>query len=367
MGLSKAHALGWTRRFETGSRNLITDVPGVTVGQVTLAEGEINTGVTAILPHRGDLFRDKVAAGLDVINGFGKSIGLVQLKELGVIETPIILTNTMSVGTAYTALTRYMLERGPEIGVTTSTVNSLVLECNDGRLNDIRGMHVKEEHVLEAIRNAGEEFEEGAVGAGRGMVCLGFKGGIGSSSRVLEADGGTYTIGALILSNFGSSGRLTVQGRKLGEELLDRVREARKKREELQEGEKKPDYMTPPSEAEDTKDKGSIVIIIATDLPLSDRQLSRVSRRSAAALARTGSFYGNGSGDIAVTFSTSNIIPHFSDRKILVTKMFHDEEMDPVFECAAEAVEEAVISSLWHADTVTGVRGNTWFGIREFL
>ena len=178
-------------KWKHGPRNLITDVPGVKVGQVTLRQGEINTGVTAILPHERNLFQEKVMAGAAVINGFGKSAGLVQVEELGTIESPIILTNTLSVGTALTAMVKYMMAQNPDIGVETGTVNCLVTECNDGRLNDIRGLHVTEEHVLQAVKSAAEDFEEGAVGGGTGMVCLGLKGGIGSSSRQFEADGKT--------------------------------------------------------------------------------------------------------------------------------------------------------------------------------
>lgn len=176
-------------RIKKGQKNLITDVPGVKVGHVTLNHGEIKTGVTAILPHGGNMFKEKVMASSSVINGFGKSLGLVQIDELGTIETPIIMTNTLSVGTAATGLVKYMLEQNDDIGKTTGTVNSVVVECNDGFLNDIRGLHVKEDHVFEAIENAKEDFEEGSVGAGTGMSCFQLKGGIGSSSRVVELDG----------------------------------------------------------------------------------------------------------------------------------------------------------------------------------
>ncbi|MBQ6583233.1 MAG: P1 family peptidase [Mogibacterium sp.] len=326
------------RRWPSGSRNLISDVPGVTVGHVTHREGSIQTGVTAVLPHPGNLFRDKVMAGCCVINGFGKSIGLLQLQELGSIETPILLTNTMSVGTAYTALCRYMMEADPDIGVTTGTVNCLVTECNDGRLNDIRGMHVTEEDIPAAIRAASADFAEGAVGGGTGMTCLGLKGGIGSASRVLSADGSSYTIGALVMSNFGAAGNLVMDGRH---------------------------YDT--SAGASSRDKGSIIILIATDLPLSERQLERVARRSAVALGRTGSYLGNGSGDIAIAFTTANRIPHESSGGILTFGRLHEDLLDQVFEATAETVEEAILSSLWHADTVTGVRGTTVTGLRDFL
>ena len=208
MGLNKESGLK-IGRGTPGPRNLITDVPGVTVGHVTIRDGaDVNTGVTAILPHQGNIFQDKVMAASAVINGFGKSMGLVQVEELGTIETPIIMTNTLSIGTAATGLIKYMLQQNEDIGVKTGTVNPLVCECNDGRLNDIRGLHVKEEHVFEAIANCSEDFEEGVVGSGTGMCCLGLKGGIGSASRIVPVDGKDYTVGALVMSNFGGAGNL---------------------------------------------------------------------------------------------------------------------------------------------------------------
>ncbi|QIB69822.1 P1 family peptidase [Aminipila butyrica] len=342
MGLPKDCQVSIRSRFEKGQRNLITDVPGVQVGHVTLKEPEknIHTGVTAILPHTGNLFRNKVLAGSSVINGFGKSVGLVQVEELGNIETPIIMTNTFGVGTAINALTKYMLKENSDIGTTTGTVNCLVTECNDGELNDIRGMHVDEDHVLQALGDCGAVFEEGAVGAGTGMCCLGVKGGIGSASRLVLCDGQHYTIGAILMSNFGMSGNLMIDGRRI---------DTRNK--------------VPRSEAE----KGSVIIVLATDIPLNERQLKRVAKRSVVALSRTGSFLGNGSGDIAIAFSTANIMPHYSEKNIIEMKMFHDDAIDKVFEATAEAVEEAVVSSLYHAETVKGIRGKEALALKEFL
>ena len=326
-----------------GKRNLITDVPGVKVGHVTVRDGkDVNTGVTAILPHPGNLFRDKVMAAAAVINGFGKSMGLVQVEELGTIETPIVMTNTLSIGTAATALIRYMLAQNEDIGRTTGTVNPLVCECNDGGLNDIRGLHITEEHVFDAIANASEEFAEGAVGSGTGMRCLGFKGGIGSASRVVTLDGTDYTVGALVMSNFGSAGNLMIDGRHVGREIKERL-----------DGE--------------TKDKGSIIMILATDIPLSERQLKRVARRAGVGLARTGSYYGNGSGDIAIAFTTANRVPHYNKGAFVDMKMMDDSSIDPVFAMSAEAVEEAIISSLYHAATTTGRDGRVQHGLREYI
>ncbi len=340
MGLPENSGLCLHAKWPAGRRNLISDVPGVTVGNVTINEEDIHTGVTAVIPHGGNLFREKVMAGVSVINGFGKSTGLLQIRELGTIETPIVLTNTFSTGTAWTALARYMLEQNEDIGVTTGTVNCVVTECNDGRLNDIRGMHVREEHVREALACAGEEFEEGAVGGGTGMVCLGLKGGIGSASRVVKADGTDYTVGALVMTNFGEPGNLVIGGRH---------------------------YDTGICQEAEKKDRGSVIILAATDIPLNERQLERVAKRSMIALGRVGSFCGNGSGDIAIAFSTANRLPHYSDTDIIPAKMFYDEHIDMVFEAAVEAVEEAIVSSLYHAETMTGIRGNTYMGLREFL
>lgn len=328
--------------FPAGERNLITDVPGVRVGHVTLSDGDVQTGVTAIIPAEGNLFAQKVPAACHVINGFGKAAGLVQVQELGTIETPIVLTNTFGVGTGVNALIRYSLADNEDIGLTTGTVNPVVLECNDGRLNDIRGMHVKEEHVLEALACASEDFAEGAVGSGTGMCCLGLKGGIGSASRLVELDGKSYTIGALVMSNFGSEGNLMIDGRHAGREISAR-----------QEGEQ--------------KDKGSIIMLLATDIPLSERQLRRICKRAGVGLARTGSYYGNGSGDIAIAFTTANRVPHYSKSAFIDMKMIDDEKIDPVFAMSAEAVEEAIISSLWHAETLTGRDGKVQHGLREFI
>lgn len=327
-------------RGQSGAKNLITDVPGVTVGHVTLRDGDrMCTGVTAILPHGGDLFHDKVMAASCVFNGYGKTIGLVQVDELGTIESPIILTNTLSVGTAATAVVKYMMERNPDIGREAGTVNPVVCECNDGSLNDIRALFVKEEHVLDAIEGCAADFTEGAVGAGTGMCCLGFKGGVGSASRVVTLDGKDYTVGVLVLSNFGSAGRLMIDGRPVGWEIQEAMAE--------------------------TPDKGSIIMVIATDVPLSERQLKRVARRAGVGLSRTGSYMGNGSGDIAIAFTTANRLPHTSDTALLPFSMVVDDRLDPVFDMVAEAVEEAIVSSLWHAETTHGRDGRVMRGLKE--
>ncbi|MCI9562674.1 MAG: P1 family peptidase [Oscillospiraceae bacterium] len=341
MGIPRIEPLELHATLPSGPRNLITDVAGVRVGHATVQQGEVNTGVTAVLPHPGNLFLDKVMASAAVINGFGKSAGILQVQELGTIETPILLTNTLSVGTAFTGLCRYVLEQNAGAGVYTGSVNCLVTECNDGRLNDIQGLHVREEHVLQAISAAGETFEEGAVGGGTGMCCLGLKGGIGSASRVVELDGTACTVGALVMANFGRAGDLMIGGRHIDTRSAgDRLA---------------------------VKDDGSIIMLLATDVPLSERQLGRMARRTAVALGRTGSYCGNGSGDIAIAFTTANRVPHRGGAAVEAYRMVRDDRIDPVFLAAVEAVEEAIISALYHARTLTGFQGRTSVGLRDFL
>ena len=320
-------------KLPCGPLDKISDVPGVTVGHCTLSDGEVQTGVTALLPHPGDIFHDKVMAASHVINGFGKTTGLVQIEELGTLETPILFTNTLSVGTVETALVKYMLDRNPDICETTGSVNPVVCECNDSGLNDIRGLHVTEENVWAALADCRADFAEGAVGAGRGMRCHGLKGGIGSASRVVELDGKPYTIGALVLSNHAVFDDLVVAGTPI-QTLLD--------------------ASIPPHE-----DKGSIITVLATDIPLSERQLRRLCHRALVGLSRTGSFCGNGSGEIVIAFTTANQVPHYSEKAILPMGMLHDDAINPLFRAVAECVEESVLSSLLHAETVTGYHGRT--------
>jgi D-aminopeptidase len=318
--------------LDSGPRNTICDVSGVLVGQCTISDGPVQTGVTALLPHPGNCFRDKVLAACRVLNGFGKSLGLVQVEELGTIETPILLTNTFSVGTVAEATIRHMLGSNPEIGVSTGTVNPLVLECNDGYLNDIRGMHVRGEHVRAALDDASDEFAQGAVGAGRGMSCYELKGGIGSSSRLVPIGDERYHVGVLVLSNFGERGDLVVDGIRVGGRL----------------------------DAEGRCDEsGSVIVVIATDIPLSERQLRRLCLRASVGITRTGSFIGNGSGEIAVAFTTANRVPHFpGERRILPLRSLHDDAINVVFRAVVEATEEAVLCSMLHAEEVTGRGGH---------
>ena len=328
-------------KLPCGPLDKISDVPGVTEGHCTLADGEVQTGVPALLPHQGDIFHDKVMAASHVINGFGKTTGLVQIDELGTLETPILFTTTLSVGTVETALVKYMLQRNPDICETTGSVNPVVCECNDSGLNDIRGLHVTEEHVFAALADCRADFAEGAVGAGRGMRCHGLKGGIGSASRQVELDGKTYTIGALVLSNHAVFDDLVVAGTPI-QTLLD--------------------AKIPPHE-----DKGSIITVLATDIPLSERQLRRLCHRALVGLSRTGSYCGNGSGEIVIAFTTANRMPHYADTAILPMAILHDDAINPLFRAVAECVEESVLSSLLHAETVTGNHGRTVRCLTELL
>jgi len=323
-----------------GERNLITDVPGVLVGQVTVSGGGAETGVTAILPHGGNLFRSKVPAAAHVINGFGKSAGLIQIQELGNLESPILMTNTFGVGTAINGALTYLLPQSPEIGDTTGTVNPVVMECNDGQINQIRSRFITEDHVLQAIACAGETFEEGAVGSGRGMICYGLKGGIGSASRMVTVGEDTYTVGALLMTNFGRTKDLRVYGDPVGQRIVRGSNE---------------------------EDKGSVIVVLATDAPLSVRQLGRCTRRAQNGLARTGSFTGNGSGEIAVMFSTANQIPHKAESPYLVQQTIHEDYMNIFFEAVAESVEESVISSMLHAEALTDRRGRVIHSLAEYM
>lgn len=325
-----------------GKKNCITDVSGVKVGHVTLdysfeENGDYAcTGVTAIMPHSGNLFKEKVTAASYVLNGFGKTTGLIQVDELGVIESPIMLTNTFGVPAVTEGTLRYMLEENPEIGDTTGTINLVVGECNDGNLNSIRRLPVEPKHAIEAIKKASADTAaEGAVGAGKGMVCFGYKGGIGSSSRVVRTEDNQhiYTVGCLVLSNFG--GKDEFQSWKYTSDVSEKV--------------------SPVSKTTD----GSIILVLATDAPLSSRQLKRIAKRCGIGLGRTGSHFSHGSGDIVIAFSTAQTIPHFSEEVVEGRKQLREDHplMNQLFMAAAEAAEEAIINSLSQAVTTEGRNG----------
>jgi D-aminopeptidase len=333
----------------TGSQNAITDVAGVRVGHTTIRKGEdIRTGVTAILPHPGNLFQQKVAGAVFVGNGFGKLMGSTQVNELGEIETPILLTSTLSVPKTADFLLDYML--GISGNENVQSVNALVAETNDGFLNDIRGRHISREDVFNALRNAKDgPVDEGSVGAGTGTVAFGWKGGIGTSSRKLPASLGGYTVGILVQTNFG--GVLSIDGVPIGIELgkyyLKDVA-----------GMQNPDSDTPKSAIRNPQSPdGSIIIVIATDAPLDHRQLMRLAARSMSGLARTGSSMTNGSGDYAIAFSSANkIVP---SEKIRRVEVMGNDSMSPLFQAVIEATEEAIYNSLFKATTVTGKEKRT--------
>jgi D-aminopeptidase len=329
--------------LDPGPLNAITDVAGVKVGHVTLIEGDnVRTGVTAILPHEGNIFQDKVPAAVYVANGFGKLTGTTQMEELGNLETPIVLTNTLSVPTAADAVIDYILSLPRNEGV--GSVNPVVGETNDGSLNDIRGRHVKKEHVLEAIQNAkGGPVEEGAVGAGTGTICYNYKGGIGTSSRKLAAQRGGYTVGVLVQTNHG--GIFQINGipidRKLGESPAA-------SRAEPNAG------LAPVSE-------GSCMVVVATDAPLDCRNLKRLAKRALLGIARTGGYYSAGSGDYAIAFSTAKDlrISYLSPTPTQTVTLLRNEQMSQLFLAAAEATEEAILNSLFKAKTMKGKNGHT--------
>jgi D-aminopeptidase len=321
-----------------GTWNAITDVEGVKVGHVTLVEGdEIRTGVTAILPHAGNLHQDKVPAGIVVGNGFGKLVGATQVEELGEIETPIVLTNTLAVPRAAQAILDWSLSQPGNEQVRS--VNPVVGETNDGLLNNIRRMAVTKEHVLHALEGAASGVvAEGNVGAGTGTVCFGWKGGIGTSSRRLPQNLGGYTIAALVQTNFG--GVLQIDGIPVGKELAQYYL-----KEHLQ---------------NQTAD-GSIMIVLATDAPLSDRNLKRLARRGLPGLARTGASMSNGSGDYVISFSTAQEIRRTPERRsnVWAYPEVPNDCMSPLFQAAIEATEEAIYNSLCMAETMTGYQGVT--------
>jgi D-aminopeptidase len=336
-----------------GKRNTITDVQGVSVGHRTLDDSGVQTGVTVVRPHGGDPFRDKVPAAAVVLNGFGKSVGLVQVEELGVLETPIALTNTFSVGTVATAQIRRCVAANPESGRSLPTVNPLVFECNDGFLNDIQRLAVTEADYLQALEAASADFEQGSVGAGRGMSSFQLKGGIGSASRcVPPRQGGTYTVGALVLANYGRLPQLVLAGRAVGGQLAAQLA--------TQEAATQQAVAAEP-------EKGSIIMLVATDAPLDARQLRRLALRAGAGLARTGSVFGHGSGDIALAFSTAYTVPDQAERPMPAVAMLHESLLDDIFQAAADSTEQAIVHALWHAKAVTGRDGHHRRGLSELL
>jgi D-aminopeptidase len=343
-----------------GPLNGITDVEGVRVGHRTLIRGDgVRTGVTAILPHAGNLFQRKLPAAVHVGNGFGKAAGFLQVQELGTLESPIVLTNTLAVGAAVEAVVAWTLEQPGNEAVRS--VNALVGETNDGFLNDIRGLHVTREDVRSALAAArAGPVEEGSVGAGTGTRAFGFKGGIGSASRHLPPSLGGSTVGVLVQSNF--DGVLSVDGVPVGK-LWGMYPFHGELRSQLPSGERGTAQGAANSGATPASigpaDAGSCMIVVATDAPLSPRNLERMARRAVLGLARTGSFLGNGSGDFVIAFSTSNASAHSPAARTRTTEEIENDHMDPLFLAVVEAVEEAVLNSVLRATSVTGHEGRT--------
>jgi len=339
--------------FPTGALNAITDVKGVRVGHVTLIEGQhVRTGVTAIAPHAGNVFQEKVAAGVHVGNGFGKAAGFLQVQELGTLETPIVLTNTLSVGSAIEGVVRWTLHQPGNEEVRS--VNAVVGETNDGHLNDIRGMRVERAHVARAIETAaGGAVEEGSVGTGTGTMTMGWKGGIGTSSRRLASSLGGWTVGALVQTNYG--GVLTIDGVRVGV-ALGRFSFSEQVGETRGAGRGEGGGGGDQNDAGRARD-GSCMIVIATDAPLDAPSLERVAKRAMLGLARTGSFMSNGSGDFAIAFSTTNRIAHRSAKRVRAQEVVRDDRLSPIFAATVEAVEEAVYNALAAAETVEGRDG----------
>ena len=326
-------------RMPHGPLNSIADVSGVRVGHCTVDNERHKTGVTVILPCGDDIFRRKMVAAYHVLNGFGKTAGLMQIGELGTLETPIALTNTLNVGLVHDAMVEYMCRQGERGGYTVSSVNPVVCECNDASLNDIRHRIVGQAEVFAAIADASADFAQGDVGAGKGMTCHDLKGGIGSSSRVLEIGGERFTLGVLVLTNHGCLRDLTIDGENIGREIERRIRE-------------------------DTPDEGSCIMIVGTDLPVTSRQLGRIIRRCSVGLARLGSYIGHGSGEVMVGFSTANRIP--AGGECLSLRCIHESHMDDAFRAVAEATEEAVLRSMLEARPVTGYTGKLRRSLGEF-
>ena len=323
----------------TGKLNKISDVPGVSVGHCTIANDKYNTGVTVVMPCTDDPFTNKLPCASFVLNGFGKTAGLVQIDELGTLETPIALTNTLNVGLVHDAMVDYMIRTAK---TKVRSVNPIVCECNDASLNTITDRAVRAEHVFAAIESASQDFEEGAVGCGRGTTCHGLKGGVGSASRVVTLDGKDYTVGVLIQTNHGRLSDLMVNGKNIGRDIQRSLDENR-------------------------PDKGSCIIILATDAPLSDRQLRRVIKRCSVGLARLGSFIGHGSGEVFIGFSTANRINAKEKHDIIPVSVLNEDKIDIMFRAAAECTEEATLNSMAAAETVSGPNNAVRHSITEFL
>lgn len=327
-------------RYPTGELNSITDVPGVRVGHSTIDTEENKTGITVIIPSNENVYTHNHVAATHVINGFGKSAGLMQIDELGVIESPIYLTNTLNVGKVLDAAVDHMINVCNKTEVDLTTFNPVVLECNDSFLNNIQNRVVDAAHVREAIDSADVIFDEGAVGAGKGMSCHQLKGGIGSSSRIMNIGSQSHVIGVLVMSNHGTLEDFILDGHPMGVELKTQLN------------------------ADKMPEKGSIIIIVATDLPVSDRQLKRILKRIPIGLSKTGSYIGHGSGEVAIGFTTAQTVQQKGAYSIHVMQ---EDQLDIAFHALAEAVEEAVLNSMVAAESTRGYKGRQRIGLGVLL
>lgn len=323
-----------------GPLNKITDVSGVRVGHSTIRTERHQTGCTVILPSEQNIYTHKLIAASFVHNGYGKTCGMVQIDELGTLETPIALTNTLNVGLVADALVEYTVSRCREDGVRAASVNPVVGECNDASMNTIADRPVRTQHVMEAIASAAADFEEGNVGAGTGTGCYGFKGGIGSASRTVTVNGETYTVGILVQSNYGATRDLLLNGKPLDDAVLAQVNGTE-------------------------CDKGSIIVVLATDVPLTARQLKRVVRRCSVGIARLGSYIGHGSGEVFLGFSTANVIA--PDSELMTVRCIGENIIDRVFRAVGEATEEAILNSMVCASAAKDLAGNTVHSLAEYL
>lgn len=338
--MKRAYEYGWKSTVPCGRRDQITDVPGVRVGHCTLDQDSVHTGVTVIVPP-SDVYQENCIAAVHVQNGFGKSVGLMQVEELGVMETPIVLTNTLNTWKIADALCEHVLEEEGRKGIAVKTLNPVVGECNDSQINDIACRACGRRELEEAFAHASEEFEEGAVGAGRGTICYGLKGGIGSASRIVRINGQDYVFGLLVQSNFGKTECLRFGERFIGKQIAEKLRQT------------------------SVEDRGSIMMVLATDMPLTARQLKRIVRRVPNGLARTGGYTGNGSGEVVIGFTTADRIPRTATAWNV--PCFADALLDPVFLAVSEMCEEAVLNSMLNAEPMKKRNGAVVHSLTAFL
>ncbi len=330
-------------KLPRGRLNKITDIEGLTVGHCTIDTDEHKTGVTVIVPHEHNVFEKKAIAACYVLNGFGKTTGLIQIDEVGTLETPIALTNTLNVGLVYDAIVEYMIQENRTGSEKVPSVNPIVCECNDSYLSNIATRAVTKEHVFKAIEDRCIDFEEGDVGGGKGLSCHQLKGGIGSASRIVKLDGNDYTVGVLVQSNHGLLEDLTIDGKNIGKQLIKKI------------------------DVKGKADKGSIIIIVATDIPCTSRQLKRICKRAGVGLGRVGSYTAHGSGEIVVGFSTATTLQHDDKRDIVPIQMINENKIDNVFRAVAEACEEAVLNSMITANRVVGYSGNVREALKDYV